>query len=450
MSHNKSDKYMAFANSALGNRLTSWLGLPQPIPLRRFADNSQTVSPIVFSSTENSPLQAALIHQFEQLKRVVLPAAQEPSSNLTKVSALVFDASALANLQDLEQIYTFFHNNVKRLHPHGRVLIIGLPPEQCSACEQRIIQRSLEGLVRSLGKELHKNIACQLIYVAEVAKNSLGSTLDFFLSTKSAYVSGQVVRVIQPSTGQVDPAQILAKQSILVTGAARGIGASIAQTMADFGANVVCLDVPQAQAALEKTARRIGAQALSLDITAANAGTVLIDYAKQHGAFDVLVHNAGITRDKTIAKMSNEAWDLVMAVNLTAPLRLTQQLLEQGQLNKGARVVCVSSISGIAGNLGQTNYAVSKAGVIGMVDALADNFAKQGMSINAVAPGFIETQMTAQIPMMIRQAGRRMNSMGQGGQPEDVAQTIAWLARADSLSINGQTVRVCGQSLLGA
>ncbi len=450
MSHNKSDKYMAFANSGLGSRITKWLGLPKPLPLQRFSNNSQVVSPIVFASTENSPLQAALMTQFEQLKRVVLPPAQEASANLTKVSALVFDASALASLQDLEQLYGFFHNNVKRLQQHGRVLVIGLPPEQCSQCEQQIVQRSLEGLVRSLGKELHKNIACQLLYVAESAKHSLSSTLDFFLSAKSAYVSGQVIRITQPSNKQVDPIQILAQQSVLVTGAARGIGASIAQTMADFGAKVVCLDVPQAQAALEKTAKRIGAQALALDITGEHASSVLVDYAKAHGAFDVLVHNAGITRDKTIAKMSKEAWDLVMAVNLTAPLHITQQLLEQGQLNQGARVICVSSISGIAGNLGQTNYAVSKAGVIGMVDALADSFAAQGMSINAVAPGFIETQMTAQIPMMIRQAGRRMNSMGQGGQPEDVAQTISWLARADSLSVNGQIVRVCGQSLLGA
>jgi 3-oxoacyl-[acyl-carrier protein] reductase len=110
----------------------------------------------------------------------------------------------------------------------------------------------------------------------------------------------------------------------------------------------------------------------------------------------------------------------------------------------------VSSISGIAGNAGQTNYSTSKAGVIGLVDAWAPQLAKTGRTINAVAPGFIETQMTAAMPITLREAGRRMNSMSQGGLPVDVAETIAWLAQPGSGGVNGNVVRVCGQSLLGA
>ena len=168
------------------------------------------------------------------------------------------------------------------------------------------------------------------------------------------------------------------------------------------------------------------------------------------GGYDVVVHNAGITRDKTLARMARPQWDLVMAVNLAAPLAITQALLDGDGLRADGRIVGVSSMSGIAGNMGQTNYALSKAGLIGMVQHLAPRIAGRGLTINAVAPGFIETRMTAAIPLAIREAGRRMNAMGQGGQPVDVAETIAWLAHPASGGVNGQVVRVCGQSLLGA
>jgi 3-oxoacyl-[acyl-carrier protein] reductase len=210
------------------------------------------------------------------------------------------------------------------------------------------------------------------------------------------------------------------------------------------------VDVPQAQAALQQAADSVNGSALPLDITAPDAASSLQAHVSQYGAFDVVVHNAGITRDKTIAKMSEAAWHSVLAVNLQAPLCLSDALLDGQGLNAGGRIVCVSSISGIAGNLGQSNYATSKAGVIGLVQGLAPRAATQQVTVNAVAPGFIETQMTARIPLMIREAGRRMNSLSQGGQPIDVAETIAWLAHPASGGVNGQVVRVCGQSLLGA
>ncbi|MBJ7454217.1 MAG: SDR family oxidoreductase, partial [Blastococcus sp.] len=131
-------------------------------------------------------------------------------------------------------------------------------------------------------------------------------------------------------------------------------------------------------------------------------------------------------------------------------LDITQALLDGDVLNPGARVVCVSSQSGIAGNRGQTNYAASKAGVIGMVRAWAPAFAERGATINAVAPGFIVTEMTAKMPFGTREVGARLNSLQQGGLPVDVAETIAWLSQPTSAGVNGQTVRVCGQSLLGA
>ena len=164
----------------------------------------------------------------------------------------------------------------------------------------------------------------------------------------------------------------------------------------------------------------------------------------------MVVHNAGITRDKTLARMSEDQWDAVLAVNLTSQERLTAALLEADLLRRGGRIVCVASIGGIAGNRGQTNYATSKAGVIGLVEALAPELAGREASINAVAPGFIETRMTAAMPVATREAGRRMNSLSQGGRPVDVAETVAWLASPGSGGVNGIVVRVCGQSLIGA
>ncbi|MGH8355466.1 MAG: SDR family oxidoreductase, partial [Pseudomonas sp.] len=214
------------------------------------------------------------------------------------------------------------------------------------------------------------------------------------------------------------------------------------------GAEVVLLDVPQAQAALDALAARLGGRGLALDICAAEAPAQLLEALTE--GVDIVVHNAGITRDKTLAKMSDAFWDSVVEVNLRAPQRLTQALLEAGKLREHGRVVLIASISGIAGNLGQTNYALSKAGLIGLAQAWAPLLGKRGISLNAVAPGFIETQMTAAIPFGIREAGRRMNSMGQGGQPQDVAEAVAWFAQPSSGAVTGQVLRVCGQSLLGA
>jgi 3-oxoacyl-[acyl-carrier protein] reductase len=139
----------------------------------------------------------------------------------------------------------------------------------------------------------------------------------------------------------------------------------------------------------------------------------------------------------------------VISVNLTAPERITAELLEKKLINGNGRIVGVASIAGIAGNVGQTNYAASKAGVIGFVDSLANEL-KDGITINAVAPGFIETKMTAAVPLATREVGRRLNAMSQGGLPVDVAETIAWYANPASTAVSGNVVRVCGQMMLGA
>jgi 3-oxoacyl-[acyl-carrier protein] reductase len=278
------------------------------------------------------------------------------------------------------------------------------------------------------------------------------STLRFLLSPKSAYVSGQMIRV-SPSAPVLPEnwARPLEGKVAVVTGAARGIGEAIASVLARDGAQVVCLDVPAAGDALASVANAVRGEAVQIDLTADQAPRVLADHlASRHGGVDIVVHNAGITRDKTLGRMDESQWDSVLEVNLTAPERVNAVLLDDKLIRPGGRIVAVSSVSGIAGNRGQTNYATSKAGVIGLVRALSRAMAKWSVTVNAVAPGFIETGMTARMPVMIREAGRRMNSMSQGGLPVDVAETVAWLASPGSGGITGNVVRVCGQSLLGA
>jgi 3-oxoacyl-[acyl-carrier protein] reductase len=222
--------------------------------------------------------------------------------------------------------------------------------------------------------------------------------------------------------------------------------------LARDGAEVVLLDVPAQGEALARTANELGGAALQLDITAEDAPDTLANYLRErHGGAHIVVHNAGITRDKTLGRMTDDVWDSVLAVNLTSQERLNDALLaDAGGLRTGGRIVSVSSMNGIAGQRGQANYATSKAGIIGMVRSLAPVLAARPGTINAVAPGFIETQMTASMPIGTREAGRRMHSLAQGGRPVDVAETVAWLASPASAGVNGNVVRVCGQSLLGA
>ncbi len=446
-----SDSYLSFVNSPWGRRLAQAIGLPQPLPLQRHRSGQPGLAnPVILAGAGR--LVSEVQRLFSATDTVAAAPATLKAPSTLKVQGAVFDASSVTDLPQLDELYAFFHANARRLGHHGRVVILGTAPEHCQNLPHAVAQRALEGLVRSLAKELRRAITVQLLYVAPGAEGGLESSLRFFLSRRSAYVSGQVVHLGTPVDGQVGVNWDVpfAGRRALVTGASRGIGLAIAQVLARDGAHVVCVDVPQAQESLQQAAASLGGSALPLDITAADAAALLHAHVSQYGAFDVVVHNAGITRDKTIAKMTEAAWRSVLAVNVQAPLQLSNALLDNQGLNAGGRIVCVSSISGIAGNLGQSNYATSKAGVIGLVQGLAPLAAAQHVSVNAVAPGFIETQMTASIPLMIREAGRRMNSMSQGGQPIDVAETIAWLAHPASGGINGQVVRVCGQSLLGA
>lgn len=449
------DRYIAFANSNVGRRLVGAFGLPAPVRLERWsAGRTRPVDGALLLGGVGNLGEAVL--GFSQRLTDAVYAAMEGQYGLPrwtaehgpKLKAMVFDASGLAGFDQLIELRNFFQGALKGLDLCPHVVILGRAPETLKDPVAASVQRSLEGFSRSLGKEIRRGGNVQLLYVGKGAEDQLEGALRFFLSPRSAYVSGQVIR-LSAYAGQVqDWSRPLVGKRALVTGAARGIGAAIAETLARDGAEVVLLDVPPAKDALDALAARLGGQGVALDICAPDAGEKLVEALPE--GVGIVVHNAGITRDKTVAKMSEAFWSSVIDVNLKAPQVLTQALLDAGKLHDDGRVVLLASISGIAGNLGQTNYAVSKAGLIGLAQAWAPALGKKGISINAVAPGFIETQMTAAIPLTIREAGRRMNSMGQGGLPQDVAEAVAWFAQPGSGAVSGQVLRVCGQSLLGA
>jgi 3-oxoacyl-[acyl-carrier protein] reductase len=429
------DRYLSFTGTAPGRFLTRRLGLPQPAPLRRW-------------SPEHPTLGGDLLHLTVGKSGLDLCATGIALTTATeRPAAVLLDATGVRDVEGLADVHAALHPVVGSVAASGRVVVLGAPLDAADH-HQSAAQQALEGFTRSLGKEIGRGRTVNLVRPADAL--AAESTLRFLLSPKSAYVSGQVIEVgARQVTAPDDWDRPLAGRTALVTGAARGIGEAVAETLARDGARVVVLDVPQAEAQARQVAERLGGTALALDITAPDAGERIA--AALPDGLDVLVHNAGITRDRRLVNMPAERWSSVLEVNLASVLRTTDALLASGTLRTEGRIVATASIAGLAGNAGQTNYGASKAGVAGLVRSLAPRaLAERGVTVNAVAPGFIETKMTAAVPLFIREAGRRMNSLAQGGLPVDVAETIAWLAHPASGAVNGQVVRVCGQSLLGA
>ena len=448
-----SDLFSQVVNSAPGSFLAKQLGVPQPETLRRYRAGEPPLGGALLIGGEGrvaEPMRAALAEDYDLV-----------GDNLggrwaDSFGGLLFDATGITTPVGLKALHDFFTPLLRNVGGSGRIVVVGTTPDEAAGVDERIAQRALEGFTRSLGKEVQRGATVSLVYLSPGAKpgaTGLESTLRFLLSAKSAYVDGQVFYVGDAdSTPPADWDKPLAGKVAIVTGAARGIGATIAEVFARDGAKVVAVDVESAGEALAATAAKIDGTALTLDVTAEDAVDRITEHLREHyaGKADVLVNNAGITRDKLLANMDDAKWDSVMAVNLLAPQRLAEGLVANGALGEGGRIIGLSSMAGIAGNRGQTNYAATKAGMIGLTQALAPSLAEQGITINAVAPGFIETKMTEAIPLATREVGRRLNSLFQGGQPVDVAETIAYFASPASNAVTGNTIRVCGQAMLGA
>ncbi|HET7802474.1 MAG TPA: 3-oxoacyl-ACP reductase [Humibacillus xanthopallidus] len=440
-------------STIVGSPIARRVGVPQPTRLRRYEPGVPLCEgPVLVAG--GGRFADGLVTWLGELGISAIRSLDpnpSDSAEVTRLGAVVLDLSRARDPQDLDTLRVIGAPALRSLARNARVIVIGTDPATLAEVSHVATQRALEGAVRSVGKELRHGATANLVLAQSDSSDGVRSAVEFLLSGRSAYVDGQVVRVDDRTGANADAVRPLAGKVAVVTGAARGIGAEIARVMARDGAAVVAVDVPAAGDALAAVANEIRGTALQVDVTAADAGRRIVDHAvTRHGSIDVVVHNAGITRDKLLVNMDESRWGSVMAVNLRSILQLNEAILAPGAMPDGGRIVCVASIAGIAGNRGQTNYGASKAGVIGIVDALSTQLAERGITVNAVAPGFIETDMTARIPFATREIGRRMNSLQQGGTPKDVAETIAWLAQPGAAAVTGQVVRVCGQSLLGA
>lgn len=440
--------YTTAVRTGPGKFIAGKTGLPQPTDLPRFMDRPQPVlGPVLVLGTSQGT---------EDIANQILAwdgDVRRHGDELDKIGTIVVVLDEITNPTDTGPIIRELPAAFKKIKTGGRVLTISRAATEDDPAVNAA-RAGVEGFIRTLAKEARHGATANGIVVdddVEITASSVIGALRFFLTAKSAFISGQTLRVSDDGGGI--PAlweQHLAGKNVLVTGAARGIGAAIARTLSRDGAKVIVLDVPGSGSALSELANEIGAIPLQMDITSENAGQRIVDeLTKRNIVLDGFVHNAGITRDKYFANMTDDRWDAVIDVNIAAQLRINDVLLASDRLGDHFRLVSLASTSGVAGNAGQANYAYSKSAVMGMVAALGPILAERGGTANAVAPGFIETEMTGKIPPVQREIFRRSNSLKQGGLPLDVAETVSFLLSLPAGGYVGQTLRVCGQNLVG-
>ncbi|MBN1188441.1 MAG: 3-oxoacyl-[acyl-carrier-protein] reductase [Dehalococcoidales bacterium] len=233
----------------------------------------------------------------------------------------------------------------------------------------------------------------------------------------------------------------------LVTGSGRGIGKAIALRLSGDGAKVIINDVTDESAACAEEIKSAGRPALFLksNVTSSIEVNAMMDrIIAEYGRIDIVVNNAGITRDQLTLRMTDEEWDAVIAVNLKGVFVCTRAVLKYMMKQRYGRIINISSISGILGNPGQVNYCAAKAGIIGLTRTVSKEMASRHITVNAVAPGFIETDMTASIPDKLKEEFNRRIPAGFFGAPEDVAAAVAFLASDDARYITGQVLCVDG------
>lgn len=474
-----SDMLLELAQNPLARRLAGNIQLPIPLPERlsrvdgasqeRFLEGRKAVAGgggemtavvadvLCRAGAETSTVGADVADAFagpgEAYGRPSTPVGDDPKTE-GPYEALVFDATDLTSPAELSALHAFFHPRIRRIATSGHVVLLGRPPEEASSAGEAAACQALEGFTRSLAKEIGgRGAVANLLWVETGAESRAHSAMRFFLSGASAFVTAQPLRITKATKwDDGDPwVRPLDGKVALVTGAARGIGAATVEVLAAEGAHVVCLDRPAEDESLSKTARAFGGSTLLADVSEDDSPARIADaLMQQRGGVDIVVHNAGVTRDRLLANMDLGRWEQTMQINLEAVVDITARLVSDGVLRDSGRVISLASIAGIAGNMGQTNYAASKAGVIGFTRHLSAELAPRGITVNAVAPGFIETKMTAAVPAVVRQAGRRLSALGQGGLPQDVARTVSFLAQPGSAGVTGNVLRICGGALLGA
>lgn len=242
---------------------------------------------------------------------------------------------------------------------------------------------------------------------------------------------------------------------VVVTGGSRGIGRAVCSALADSSTRIIFnyynpVDPEGEAAAAQKTAAAVSeaggrAEAMSVNVAEADEIKRFFDRViAEHGRIDVLVNNAGITRDGLLVRMKEADWDMVLDINLKAVFRCTQLAAKLMMKQRSGRIVNMASVVGVIGNAGQANYVASKAGLIGLTKTAAKELAPRGITVNAVAPGFIETDMTASLPEAVREAMLGQVPLGRAGRPEDVAAAVSFLVSEQAAYITGQVIHVSG------
>jgi 3-oxoacyl-[acyl-carrier protein] reductase len=451
------DRYAELVRAGLPKVVATRLGLPRPAQLRRIdpasVDDPLVPGPVLLLSADDaeSRADADVLAAAPGPSHVEVRRESDPGTGL---GAVVVVLTGVSHPDDLAEPFLALGAVLRDLAPGGRVITVSRPPRAEDEPEVAAVREAIEGVLRSIAMELRGGSTGNGIVLSNgvgVRAPSVAGALRFFLSARSAFVSGQMLEIgTNRGDAPADWSRPLEGQVAVVTGAARGIGAEIARLFARDGAHVVAVDLPASGEGLAAVTNEVGGLAVQLDITASDATQRLLDHVlPRFGRIDTVIHNAGTLRDRLLANMKRDRWDVVMAVNLVAQLEINDGLLAADAFGPHPRLVSLASTSGIAGNRGQTNYAASKAGIIGMTRALAPLLAERGGTANAVAPGFIETDMTASIPTVAREIARRANSLRQGGLPVDVAEAVAFLASPQAGGVNGRVLRVCGQYVFG-
>ncbi len=243
--------------------------------------------------------------------------------------------------------------------------------------------------------------------------------------------------------------KLLEGKTALITGAARGIGKAIALKLADEGADVAFTDLnyDENARALEEEllAKGVKAKAYASDASDfADTEKVVNQIIEYFGKIDILVNNAGITKDTLLMRMTEEQWDAVIKINLKSVFNFTKAAMKSMMKTKSGSIINLSSVVGVGGNAGQANYSASKAGIIGFTKSVARELGSRNIRCNAVAPGFIQTEMTARLPQEVRDEWISKIPLKRGGTPEDVANVILFLASELSSYVSGQVINICG------
>ena len=443
------DVLLALGRRPAARKVAKVLGLPVPLPQELARDNS----PWTATDLENKTILLGGNSTHHSVLRAELEAAGadirvEQCKDGESLNALVYDARHMTCPADLRELYDFFHGTVGQLTRCSRVILIGQKPLAKDSAGRAAAMGALDGFGRSLGREIGRyGSTVHILMAASNANSALGPILRFLCSPRSAFSSGQTLHLTKPKrVNSPRYEQPLAGKIAVITGAGRGIGAATARSFVREGATVIALDRPGDREVLEALCQEIGATPLLCDVTQADAAEKI--RAATEDGVDILLHNAGLTRDKTLKNMSQEQWDQALAVNLEAVINISEQLTDH--IRDNGRLLTLSSIAGIAGNMGQTNYAAAKAGLIGFVRHLGPKLASRGITVNAVAPGFIETRLTGAIPLATREAARRLSNLSQGGRPSDVAEVLTFLASPGSQGLQGSVWRICGGGFIGA